>query len=88
VSDLQCPAIVILTARDDGAAARPGEHVAGVFRVGGDGAALRREIDALADRHRGETVTVVAPAAAIAELMGDGRDVRLSIDAAGWRVVV
>lgn len=87
MSDLQCPAIVILTvcgARGDGAR---GEHVAGTFRIGGDAVALRREIDALADLHRGETVVVVATPAALTELMGEDRDVRLSIDAAGWRVV-
>jgi hypothetical protein len=84
MSDLHCPAIVILTTRGG---ARHGEHVAGVFGVDGDAAALRREIDALADLHRGETVVVVATPAALTELMGGDDDVRLSIDAAGWRVV-
>jgi hypothetical protein len=88
VSDLQCPATVIL--------ATPGmalpATVAEVFtpEVAG-GAALCAEVDALSDLHRGETIAVLAPAAAIAAALGlaepPDQPVTVDIDSSGWALL-
>jgi hypothetical protein len=92
VSDLQCPAIVVLAAT--GHPARDvGPHVAGVYDLGGvaDGPALRARVEALADLHRGDTIVVVAEAAVIRDALGRGREgegpVAVAIDSAGWTVL-
>ena len=87
MSDLQCPATVIL--------ATPGmtlpAAVAEVFTPdASDGAALRAEVDALSDLHRGETIAVRAPPAAIAAALGlaeaPDEPVAVEVDSAGWTI--
>jgi hypothetical protein len=87
LSDLQCPATVILAA--------PGmtlpAAVAEVYTPdASDGAALRAEVDALSDLHRGETIAVLAPPATLAAALGlpepPDHAITLEIDSSGWRV--
>jgi hypothetical protein len=114
VSDLQCPATVILVAPEAVArASLAGRLIAGVFAAADlddaaraaagslaeqagcrldevEGAALREELEALADLHRGETLCVVARpesiAAALRRAGGEAGPVTLAIDSSGWRV--
>ena len=87
MTDLQCPATVILAAPDMTLPAA----VAEVFtpEVKG-GAALRAEVDALSDLHRGETIAVLAPAATLAAALGlaapPDAPVVVDIDSSGWTV--
>jgi len=79
MSDLQCPATVILLSRaasesDAGRRLLAGPHVAGVFiaRDIVDAAALRRFLDELSDLHRGETIAVVTEEPVTVEPRGSG----------------
>lgn len=97
MSDLQCPATVVLVApgvlaRVGAAAIAAGENLAGTFDVNvADGATLRQRVDELADLYRGETIVVVAPADAIRTALGAGgavdQPVAVAVDSTGWRVL-
>lgn len=97
MSDLQCPATVVLVAADvlarvGAAAIVVGQHLAGTFDVDvADGAALRRRVDELADLYRGETILVVAPLDAICTALAVSgaldQPVTVAVDSDGWRVL-
>ena len=90
VSDLQCPATVVLMERgmpDPDWLSR--YRTAGRFDAAG-GTDLRSTLDGIADEYRGETVVVSAARADLVELLGRlGLAARLpavlDIDADGWR---
>ena len=95
MSDLQCPATVVLvgSGRLEAEATRrvlAGRAVAAVFDLAPpDGPALRRSVDDLSDLHRGETIVVVAAPRTIADALGMTRDgqVVVAVDSDGWTVL-
>jgi hypothetical protein len=80
MTDLQCPATVILAAPGT---ALP-DWLAGVFTPGAED--LRRAVDELSDLYRGETIAVLAPAGAIAAALGGEVElpVTVAVDSSGW----
>lgn len=96
MSDLQCPARVFL-ARDDLPAERveavvDGEHIAGRYAVPSGEPSDLAWVEDLVDRHRGESVLVVAPHEVISgwlhqvgRRVDPGDVLAFNVDSDGWR---
>lgn len=92
MTDLQCPAIVVLLEADTAEPAWLGRLPVADVLVATGHTDVGSVVDEVADRFRGETVVVVAPAAEVARaLRGHGIDdpppVVVGVDAEGWRVL-
>ena len=92
MTDLQCPAIVVLIAGD---AAAPSwlSRVAAEFVVDGDAADLGRLVEESTDLFRGETFVVRAALSRIREILrkrGIPSDppVAVEVDSSGWRLAL
>ncbi|MGV1009443.1 MAG: hypothetical protein ACOYBY_12640 [Dermatophilaceae bacterium] len=103
MGDLQCPARVYVAGV---ALAREAEQrlsherVAAVYRLEGSPEAVRTQLEAIADRHRGEAVLVLGDASLmsaalggivsgwrVGDPLGAGTVRALEADADGWRLV-
>lgn len=86
MSDLQCPARLVVVRSDAAADLVDGWRAAGVVMAAEVVRAARADdLDAIADLHRGETVVVVHDGSLDA-VLGEGPIV-LDVDADGWRRV-